>query len=309
MARIVLCRAMRATALQRTGVLWGALATLVAMISVQSGAALAIALFAAVGPLGVVALRLASAGAFLVSTARPPAAVLRTPQAGTLVAYGLVIATMNCCFYLAIERVPLGVCVALEMVGPIAIAIASSRRRRDAAAVALAVPSVVVLAFAHGVNGPVTVTGILLALGAGACWACYILLSAHHARRLPGAQGLALAMAIATVPVAVIAAFTAGSALLSVRVLVIGVAVGLLSTALPGTMDAVALRRLRSGTYALVLSLSPAVAALSGYVFRSQRLSVAQWIGVVLVMVASAAAVAGAEPPDTGAVDRGTLAA
>jgi hypothetical protein len=145
---------MRATALHRTGVLWGVLATLVAMISVQSGAALAIALFAAVGPLGVVALRLASAGAFLVSTARPPAAALRTPRAGTLVAYGLVIATMNCCFYLAIERVPLGVCVALEMVGPIAIAIATSRRRRDVGAVALAVPSVVVLAFAHGVDGP-----------------------------------------------------------------------------------------------------------------------------------------------------------
>jgi inner membrane transporter RhtA len=289
---------MRATALQRTGVLWGVLATLVAMVSVQSGAAIAIALFATVGPVGVVALRLASAGAFLVSTARPPVAALRTPRAGTLVAYGLVIATMNCCFYLAIERVPLGVCVALEMVGPIAIAIAGSRRRRDAAAVALAVPSVVVLAFAHGVNGPVTLAGILLALGAGACWACYILLSAHHARRLPGAQGLALAMTIATVPVAVIAAFTAGSALLSVRVLVIGAAVGLLSTALPGTMDAVALRRLRSGTYALVLSLSPAVAAISGFAFRGQRLSPAQWIGVALVMVASAAAVAGAEPPD-----------
>jgi inner membrane transporter RhtA len=291
---------MRATALQRTGVLWGVLATLVAMVSVQSGAAIAITLFAAVGPLGVVALRLLSAGAFLISTARPPAASLRTPRAGTLVLYGLVIATMNCCFYLAIERVPLGVCVALEMVGPIAIAIAGSRRRRDAAAVALAVPSVVVLALAHGVNGPVTAVGILLALGAGACWACYILLSAHHARRLPGAQGLALAMVIATVPVAVIAAFTAGTALLSVRVLVVGAAVGLLSTALPGTMDAIALRRLRSGTYALVLSLSPAVAAVSGYAFRSQRLSLAQWIGVVFVMLASAAAVAGAEPPDAG---------
>jgi inner membrane transporter RhtA len=94
------------------------------------------------------------------------------------------------------------------------------------------------------------------------------------------------------------AAATVASALLSVRVLVVGAAVGLLSTALPGTMDAVALRRLRSGTYALVRSLSPAVAAVSGYVFRSQRLSAAQWIGVVLVMVASAAAVAGAEPPD-----------
>jgi inner membrane transporter RhtA len=148
------------------------------------------------------------------------------------------------------------------------------------------------------VDGPVTASGVALALAAGACWGAYIVLSAHHARRLPGAQGLALAMTLAAVPVTMIAAVTAGSDLLSGRVLLIGAAVGLLSTALPGTLDAVALRRLRSATYALVLSLSPAVAALSGYALRDQRLSAAQWVGVVLVIVASAFAVTGAEPPD-----------
>jgi len=208
---------------------------------------------------------------------------------------------MNCCFYLAIERVPLGVAVALEMVGPIAVAIIGSRRPRDLAAAALAAPSVLVLALAHGADGPVTAAGIGLALGAGACWGGYILLSAHHARRLPGAQGLALAMTIAAVPVTLIALAGSGADLLSPRVLVIGAAVGLLSTALPGTLDAIALRRLRSVTYALVLSLSPAVAALSGFVIRDQQLSLAQWVGVVLVMVASAAAVTGAEPPDAAA--------
>jgi inner membrane transporter RhtA len=268
------------------------------MVSVQSGAAIAISLFAAVGPVAVVALRLATASGFLLSTARPPAAVLRTPRAATLALHGLVIATMNCTFYLAIERVPIGVCVALEMVGPIAVAIVGSRRTRDVAAVVLAVPSVLVLALAHGVDGPVTAAGIALALAAGACWGCYILLSAHHARRLPGAQGLALAMSIATLPVAVIAVASAGAALLSLRVLVVGAAVGLLSTALPGTLDAVALRRLRSASYALVLSLAPAVAAIAGYVFRDQRLTAAQWAGVALVMAASAVAVTGAEPPD-----------
>jgi inner membrane transporter RhtA len=273
-------------------------ATVLAMVSVQSGAAIAISLFAAVGPVAVVALRLAAASGFLLSTARPPAAVLRTPRALTLALHGGVIAGMNCTFYLAIERVPIGVCVALEMVGPIAVAIVASRRRRDVAAVVLAVPSVVVLALAHGVHGPVTAAGIALALAAGACWGCYILLSAHHARRLPGAQGLALAMTIATLPVAVIAAVSAGSALLSARVLVVGAAVGLLSTAVPGTLDAAALRRLRSGTYALVLSVAPAVAAIAGYVLRGQRLTAAQWVGVGLVMIASAVAVTGAEPPD-----------
>ncbi len=282
----------------RSSVLAGVTATVLAMVSVQSGAAIAITLFAAVGPLAVVALRLASASAFLAATARPTTEPLRTRAAWPLVAFGLVIAGMNGSFYLAIERIPLGVAVALEMVGPIAVAIAGFRRPRDLAAVALAVPGVLVLALAHGVNGPVTAAGVGLALGAGACWAGYITLSAHHARRLPGAQGLALAMAIATVPAAAVAIVTAGTDLLSLRVLAIGAAVGLLSTALPGTLDAAALRRLRSATYALVLSVAPAVAALSGLIIRGQRLSAAQWIGIALVMVASAAAVAGAEPPD-----------
>ena len=292
---------MRSAALQRTGVLAGVSATLLAMVSVQSGAAIAITLFATVGPVAVVALRLVTASAFLVSTARPPAAALRTPKVATLAGYGLVIAGMNCCFYLAIERVPLGVAVALEMVGPIAVAIIGSRRPRDLAAAALAAPSVLVLALAHGVDGPVTAAGVALALGAGACWGGYILLSAHHARRLPGAQGLALAMTIAAVPVMLLALAGSGADLLSPRVLAIGAAVGLLSTALPGTLDAIALRRLRSVSYALVLSLSPAVAALSGFAIRDQQLSLAQWVGVVLVMVASAAAVTGAEPPDAAA--------
>jgi inner membrane transporter RhtA len=268
------------------------------MVSVQSGAAIAITLFASVGPLAVVALRLASASAFLVGTARPGSSTLRGAAAGPLIGFGLVIAAMNGCFYLAIDRVPLGVAVALEMVGPIAVAIVGSRRARDIAAVTLAVPGVLVLALAHGVDGPVTTAGVLLGLGAGACWAGYITLSAHHARRLPGAQGLAIAMVIATVPAAAVAVATAGADLLSLKVLAVGAAVGLLSTALPGTLDAVALRRLRSATYALVLSVAPAVAALSGLAIRGQRLSAAQWLGIALVMVASAAAVAGAEPPD-----------
>src|SRR5262249_14078997 len=112
------------------------------------------------------------------------------------------------------------------------------------------------------------------------------------------AQGVGLAVVVATVPAAVVAVFSAGSDLLSLRVLLVGAAVGLLSTALPGTLDAVALRRLRSATYAMVLSVAPAVAALTGLVIRDQRLSAAQWLGIVLVMLVSAGAGAGAEPPD-----------
>jgi inner membrane transporter RhtA len=269
---------------------------------VQSGAAIAIGLFSSVGPLGVVALRLGGGAAFLVSTSQPPLRLTRRdllPLAGL----GGVIACMNVSFYLALERVPLGVAVALEMVGPIAVAIAGSRRPRDLCIVGLAVPGVLVLAFAHGVDGPVTTSGVLLGLGAGACWGGYIMLSAHAARRLPGAQGLAVAMVVATGPALLVAVASAGTDLLDLRVIVLGAAVGLLSTGLPGTLDAIALRRLRSATYALVLSVAPAVAALTGLAIQGQRLSIAQWAGIALVMVASAAAVAGAEPPDVPAPD------
>jgi inner membrane transporter RhtA len=288
----------------RRSILAGVVATVLGMVAVQSGAAIAIALFSSVGALGVVALRLGAAAAFLMGTSRPPLRRLGWHQLLPLGGLGVVIAAMNASFYLALERVPLGVAVALEMVGPIAIAIAGSRRARDIGIVALAVPGVLVLALAHGVNGPVTTAGILLALGAGACWAGYIALSARAARRLPGAQGLAVAMVVATGPALLVAAISAGSDLLDARVLVLGAAVGLLSTAFPGTLDALALRRLRSATYALVLSVAPAVAALTGLAFQGQRLSIAQWAGIMLVMVASAAAVAGAEPPDVPAPER-----
>jgi len=285
----------------RGTILAGVTATVLGMVAVQSGAAIAIALFSSVGALGVVALRLGAAAAFLMGTSRPPLRSLGRHQLLPLAGLGVVIAAMNASFYLALERVPLGVAVALEMVGPIAIAIFGSRRARDLGIVALAVPGVLVLALAHGVHGPVTTAGILLALGAGACWAGYIALSARAARRLPGAQGLAIAMVVATGPAVLVAAISAGSDLLDARVLALGAAVGLLSTAFPGTLDALALRRLRSATHALVLSVAPAVAALAGLAFQGQRLSVAQWAGIALVMVASAAAVAGAEPPDVPA--------
>ena len=292
---------MRSAALQRTGVLAGVAATLLAMVSVQSGAAIAITLFASVGPVAVVALRLVTASAFLVSTARPPSAALRTPMVATLAGYGLVIAGMNCCFYLAIKRVPLGVAVALEMVGTIVVAIIGSRRPRDLAAAA---------------------PGGAQRAGAGAD--ARGRRAGHRSRRRPGARRRRMLGRVHPALGAPRAAAAGragpragddhrrrpghaarprrlGADLLSPRVLAIGAAVGLLSTALPGTLDAIALRRLRSVTYALVLSLSPAVAALSGFAIRDQQLSLAQWVGVVLVMVASAAAVTGAEPPDAAA--------
>jgi len=276
----------------------GVAAATFGMASVQTGAAIAISLFDRVGALAVVALRLASAAAFLVITSRPVLSRLRRTEALTFGAYGLIIASMNVFFYSSIERVPLGVAVALEMVGPIAVATLGSRRLLDLAIIGLAVAGVLVLALAPGVHGHITALGVFFALAAGACWAGYILLSAHAARTLPGAQGLAIAMCVATVPMAFVAVGSAGTKLLDLRVLIAGAAVGLLSTGVPGMLDAASLRRLRAATYALVVSVAPAVGALAGFLFQGQRLSAAQWVGIAIVVAASAAAVAGAEPPD-----------
>ena len=276
----------------------GVAAATLGMASVQTGAAIAISLFDQVGALAVVALRLASAAAFLMITGRPALLRLSRSEALIFAAYGLIIAAMNVFFYSALERVPLGVAVALEMVGPIAVATLGSRRPRDLVVVSLAVAGVAVLALAPGVHGHVTALGVAFALAAGACWAGYILLSAHAVRTLPGAQGLAVAMCVATVPMAFVAVGSAGEKLLDIRVLILGAAVGLLSTGVPGMLDAASLRRLRAATYALVVSVAPAVGALAGFLFQDQRLSAAQWLGIVVVVAASAAAVAGAEPPD-----------
>lgn len=256
---------------------------LAAVVSVQTGAALAKSLFAELGPLGATTLRLLSGTVLLLLIWRP-----RRPDEGRLLiaGYGAALGCMNLSFYLALDRIPLGAAVTVEFLGPLAVAVFGSRRTRDLGAAGLA--GVGILLLARGGGESLDPAGLALAAFAGACWAAYILLSSAVGRRVAGGSPLALAMVVAsalTVPLGAGAAFSA-----DVGTLLTGAAVGVLSSVVPYSLELEALRTLPPRTFGVLLSLEPATAALSGLVFLSETLSARQWTGIGSVVIASAAA-------------------
>lgn len=265
---------------------------LAGILSVQIGAALAKQLFGAVGSTGTVALRLFFAALVLVVIWRPS---LRMPGRAwaVVLAYGLVLGVMNLCFYLALARAPLGIVVTIEFLGPLAVAIAGSRRWLDGLWALLAAGGVVLLAEGRG---DVQLAGILLALAAGACWAGYILLSAALGRHTTDGGGLALGMIMAAVLVAPVGIAATGPALLEPWVLLVALAVALLSSVIPYSLELEALRRIPPKVFGILMSLEPAVAALVGLLVLGEILTPTQWVAVLLVITASAGATKTARP-------------
>jgi inner membrane transporter RhtA len=254
-----------------------------AIVSVQSGAAIATRLFPTVGPGGAVLLRIGLAAVVLLAVARPRIRAGRRDLA-LAVLFGLALAGMNATFYAALDRVPLGVGVTVEFVGPLSVAVAGSRRRLDLVWVALAAAGVVLLTSG---SGRIDLVGIAFAFVAGCFWAAYILLAQRVGRAFPGASGLAVALAVATVAVAPFGIVSGGSNLLQPSVLWRGAAVALLSSALPYSLELSALRRMRTSVFGVLMSLEPAMAALSGLVFLGQHLIAREWIAIACVVVAS----------------------
>jgi inner membrane transporter RhtA len=255
-----------------------------AIASVQSGAAVATKLFPAVGPGGAVFLRLLVSAALLVAIVRPK---VRGRQRGDLVlvvAFGVVLAAMNCLFYLALARIPLGVAVTIEFLGPLCVAVAGSRRLLDVVWVLLAALGVTLLASG---GGHLDVVGIVLAASAGVCWAGYILLSQRVGRAFDGMTGLAIALSVGAVGMAPYGIVAGGSALVRPSVLGRGAAIAVLSSAIPYSLELLALRRLRAAVFGVLMSLEPAMAALSGLVFLGQHLRWHEWLAVGAVMIAS----------------------
>jgi inner membrane transporter RhtA len=261
-----------------------AVMVLAATASVQSGAAVATRLFPEVGPRGTVLLRLALSAVLMLAVARPSLRGHGATDLGWAVAYGLVLAGMNTTFYEALSRIPLGVAVTVEFVGPLAVAVLGSRRPVDFVWAALAAAGVVLLS---SVGGRLSGLGIVLALVAGGFWAAYILLAQRVGRVLPGTSGLAIALLVGTVAVLPIALPSAGTRLLHPGVIGRGALVALLSSAVPYSLELVALRRMRASVFGVLMSLEPAMGALSGLVFLGQHLRAREWVAVVLVMVAS----------------------
>jgi inner membrane transporter RhtA len=255
--------------------------------SVQSGAAVATKLFPAVGPAGAVFLRLVFSAIVVWALARPR--VRSIPRRHLLlgVAFGVVLAVMNLCFYLSLNRIPLGVAVTVEFLGPLGVAIAGSRRLVDLLWVGLAAAGVALLA---GSGGHLDVVGILLAATAGACWAAYILLSQRVGRVLPGLTGLAIALSVGAVLMAPLGIAVGGSALVRPGILGRGAAIAVLSSAVPYSLELAALRRLEASVFSVLMSLEPAMGALSGLAFLGQSLRWREWVAIGCVVVASVGA-------------------
>jgi inner membrane transporter RhtA len=269
------------------------LLVLAAVASVQFGAALAKTLFDEIGPGGTVFLRVLFGAIVLAALWRPRLAGHDRRELGLAALFGLVLAAMNLCFYASLDRIPLGIAVTFEFVGPLGVAVFGSRRPLDLLWVGLAAAGILLLSDFGGTElDPV---GVGLALLAGGFWAAYILLSARVGRVFPGGAGLALAMVVATVPLAPVGIAAAGTDLVVPWVLAVAAAVGVLSTAIPYALELEALRRLPVGVFGVLMSIEPAAGALAGLVVLGEELAAREVVAVALVIVASAGAAYGAK--------------
>jgi inner membrane transporter RhtA len=256
-----------------------------AVISVQLGSAAATTLFDRVGPVGAVLYRLLAAAIVLVAIWRPRP--LEAGREGLVLAcaFGVALAGMNLCFYEALDRIPLGIAVTFEFVGPLLVGLFGSRRRRDLIWVACAAIGVLLLTRP---SGSASAAGIGFALLAGGFWGSYILLSARVGRVFPGVRGLALAMGIAAMLMVIPGVAAAGGDLIDPGAAAVGAATGVLSSVIPYSLELEALRRIAVGTFGVLMSLEPAVAALIGLVALGQGLAAVDVAGIALVVVASA---------------------
>jgi len=261
-----------------------------AVVSVQFGGALAATLVPRIGAAGSVALRLVVAAVILLVAARPRLAGHDRSDWLTVLGFALSLGVMNLCFYAALGRLPIGVAVTVEFIGPLTLATVLSRRGRDVLAVLGAAVGVALISGALDTPwSQLDLTGLGLALAAGACWAAYIVLSGRTGARFARLDGLALAMTVAAVLVAPLGLVTAGSSLWAPDILWRGAAVAILSSVLPYSLELMALRRLSAQVFGVLLSLEPAVAALAGLVVLGQHLRGLQLVGMALVVAASAA--------------------
>jgi inner membrane transporter RhtA len=258
----------------------------IGLLCQEIGASIAVILFPTAGPLGMVTLRLAFSAIVLLAIARPRVAGRSRSVWATVVGFGLVLALMNGLFYLSLERIPLGAAVTIEVLGPLALSVVASRRASAWLWAALA--AVGVLLLGQGSFGHLDPLGVVLAAGAGASWVGYILLSARTGRNMPGLDGLALAMAVGTLAILPFGIATTGAVLVRPDVLLLGAAVAVLSSTIPYALELTALRRLPAATFAVLMSLAPAIATIAGLLLLGQTFT---WVGAVAVGLVVAASI------------------
>ncbi|MBH3427485.1 threonine/homoserine exporter RhtA [Pseudomonas alkylphenolica] len=262
---------------------------MIAMASIQSGASLAKSMFPIVGAQGTTTLRLVFASVIMLLLLRPWRARLTASTLRTVVIYGMALGGMNFLFYMSLRTVPLGIAVALEFTGPLAVAIYASRRAVDFLWIGLAIVGLLLLIPVGQTNSGIDLVGAGYALGAGVCWALYILYG-QKAGAENGIQTAALGVMIAALFVAPIGIVHAGSALLTPSLIPIALGVAILSTALPYSLEMVALTRMPARTFGTLMSIEPAFGALSGLLFLGEVLSTAQWLAIAAIIIASVGA-------------------
>jgi inner membrane transporter RhtA len=266
---------------------------LAAMASVQMGASIAKTLFPVVGPVGMVAVRIALGTIVLCMLMRPWRARITAANWRPLTVYGITLGVMNLFYYLSLSRVPLGIAVAIEFTGPLAVAVLSSRRLLDFCWILLAAAGLLLLLPVAHVGVGIDPLGGLYALAAGACWALYIIYG-QKAGADHGTQTVAIGSLISALIVIPIGLLDRGPGLFSSSILLPGLAVGILSTALPYTLEMYALTRLPARTFGILMSIEPAFGALIGFVYLHEWLTAIQWTAIALVIVASIGATASA---------------
>ena len=262
---------------------------LLAMIAIQSGASFAKQLFPIVGPEGTSALRVFFAAAILSIIFKPWKARLSPKGWRNVIFYGICLGAMNIIFYFAIARIPLGIGVALEFTGPLAVAFFSARKKRDFAWVLLAVVGVCLLLPDIG-SSPESLdpVGVMLALTAGAFWAGYIVFGNKTGNEGSGGVTVTLGMLVAALAIVPIGVISQGYVLLTPFALLMGIAVGVFSSAIPYTLEMNAMRNMPKQTFSIMMSVEPAIAAVAAFIIIDETLTVSQWFAVALVVIATA---------------------
>lgn len=261
-------------------------AVLLAIISVQSGAAIAKTLFPSIGAAGTASLRIGISALILMAVYRPKLTKLTKEQWKFVIPYGLCLGAMNLVFYFAIERIPIGLAVTLEFIGPLMVAVLGSKRAVDFLWVLLAAVGIVLIA-PWTTNG-VDILGAALATLAGAFWAAYIVLGGKISQKMDGNEAVATGMLLAACLVVPFGIFGGGLEGLTPKFLGMGIALALLSSAIPFTLEMKALGRLPARTFSILMSLEPAAAAICAFIFLQEYLSFNEILAVVFVVAASA---------------------
>jgi len=274
---------------RRRDVAAGSGLVLIGVFSQQLGAAAATQLFDDLGPGGVVFVRLALAAAFLLAVCRPRLRSLSRDDWWLVVAFGCTIATMNLCFYHAIQRIPMGAAATLEILGPLGLSVLVSRSKSGVVWAILALAGVGLLG--RGGGSPLDALGVFLALAAGVGWATYVVLAAHVGARIRRVDGLALGMCGAALVAAPVGVLEARGSLLDTRLLLPSILVAVLASILPYTVELLALRRLPAASFAVLLSFAPVAAAVAGAIVLDQGLGLFEAAAIALVTLASMGAV------------------